>query len=159
MLVDSGNTHNFENHGLAHKIGCKLDPIHSQPIAVADGSELRCQYICHNFKWKFQGTEFSSAVLLIPLGNCDMVLGVQWISQLGNILWNFKTLHMEFCWAGKRHVLRELQGPKVKLIQGSQLPQAMENGFQLCMMQLMPSKGITTEDWCCLTLSKEDTPD
>jgi len=85
ILIDSGSTHNFVDQNLANRLGCRLKPIHSQPIAVADGSELKCKYICHNCTWKLQGTEFSSDLLLIPLGSCDMVLGVQWLSQLGTI--------------------------------------------------------------------------
>jgi len=87
-----------------------------------------------------------------------MVLGIQWLSQLGTIQWNFKTLQMEFCWKGKRHVLRELQRPKVKIIQGTQLPQAMEEGFHLCMMQLLLKPGVYAEDWCYLNLHQEAIP-
>jgi len=117
-----------------------MDVIHSQPIAVADGSELKCQYVCHNFTWRLQNTKFCSDVLLIPLGSCDMVLGIQWLSQLGTIQWNFNTLHMEFSWAGKRHVLRGLQGPRVKIIQGIHLPQALKEGFNHACCSLYPLK-------------------
>jgi len=96
ILIDSGSTHNFLNQGLAQRLGCKAEAIHSQAIAVADGSELNCKYVCHNFTWRLQNTTFCSDVLLIPLGSCDMVLGIQWLSQLGTIQWNFNTLHMEF---------------------------------------------------------------
>ena len=162
ILIDSGSTHNSMDQGLAHKLGCKLKPIHLQPIAVANGSELKCRYICHNFTWKLQGTKFSYDVLLIPLGSCDMVLGIQWLSQLGAIQWNFQTLQMEFYWKGKRHVLRGLQWPKVKIIQGTQLRQAMEERFHLCMMQLLPTKksklGVCVQEWCCLNLHQEAIP-
>ena len=47
----------------------------------------------------------------------------------------------------------------MKLIQGTQLPQALEEGFQLCMMQLLPIKGstprVSAEDWRYLTLHQE----
>ena len=46
ILIDSGSTHNFVDQSLAHRLGCKLDPIHSQPIVVADGSKLKYRYIC-----------------------------------------------------------------------------------------------------------------
>jgi len=87
-----------------------------------------------------------------------MVLRIQWLSQLGTIQWNFNTLHMEFSWAGKRHVLRGLQGPGVKLIQGIHLPQAIKEGFQSCMLQLVPTQGRMHE-WSCLTLQQDGSSD
>jgi len=108
ILLDSGSTHNFVNLSLAQKLGCKMEPVQLEPVSVADGSELKCQYLCRKFTWRLQGTEFCADVLLISLGSCDMVLGVQWLSTLGTIQWNFKTLRMEFFCGNKRHVLRGL---------------------------------------------------
>jgi len=54
-----------------------------------------------------------------------MALGVQCLSTLGIIRWNFRTLQMEFLFGNERHVLCGLHGPKVKIIGESQLPQAM----------------------------------
>ena len=36
----------------------------------------------------------------VALGGCDMVLGIQWLSSLGTISWDFKYLHMEFMLKG-----------------------------------------------------------
>ncbi|GJR76407.1 putative mitochondrial protein [Tanacetum coccineum] len=36
-------------------------------------------YECKGFKWTLQGVEFTSDVLILPLGGCEMVLGVQWM--------------------------------------------------------------------------------
>jgi len=80
ILIDSVSTDNFVNQGLAHMLGCQLKPIHLQPIIVADGSKLMCRYTCPHFTWRLQGMEFRSDVLLIPVGSCDMVLGIQWFS-------------------------------------------------------------------------------
>ncbi|VFQ67546.1 unnamed protein product [Cuscuta campestris] len=45
-------------------------------------------------------------------------VGVQWLSTLGTIKWNFKELQMEFHFKGKGHILRGLQGPKLKEFRG-----------------------------------------
>ena len=58
------------------------------------------------------GTEFVSDVLLIPLGGCDLVLGIQWLATLGTITWNFKNLKMEFQLNGRHYVLRGLKAKK-----------------------------------------------
>lgn len=53
---------------------------------------------------------------LIPLGDCDMVLGIQWLAELGPILWDFKRLWMEFKINRKRHVLRGATIGPIKLV-------------------------------------------
>ena len=84
------------------------------------------------------------------------------MSTLGTIQWNFQTLQMEFSFANKRHVLRGLQGLKVKIIGESQLSQAMSEACHLCMLQLMPphamDAGQYSDDWCCLALQNEGAP-
>jgi len=76
ILVDSGSTYNFMDEHLAHQLGCELEPITGQAVATADGNTMQCQYVCKNFKWMLQGTEFMYDVLVLPLGGCDLVLGV-----------------------------------------------------------------------------------
>ena len=52
-------------------------------------------------------TEYSFPdLMLLPLGCCDMVLGIEWLVTLGDITWNFDKLTMEFSVNGKRQVLR-----------------------------------------------------
>lgn len=55
-----------------------------------------------DLQWTMQGIDFSSEVRLLPLGGCDMVLGVQWLSTLGPVLWDFKELQMQFSVSGKK---------------------------------------------------------
>jgi len=55
--------------------------------------------------WQMHGIDFVSDMLLIPLGECDLVLGIQWLAILGTIKWNFKNLKMEFHLKGRNFVL------------------------------------------------------
>lgn len=65
-------------------------------------------HTCRNFSWKLQGIVFVAFVVdmyLIPVRGCDVVLGIQWLNQLGTVRWNLRQLHMEFEFAGRTHVL------------------------------------------------------
>ncbi|GKE54026.1 hypothetical protein Tco_1489182, partial [Tanacetum coccineum] len=53
----------------------------------------------------FSGT-FTADVMLLLLGGCDMALGIQWLSTLGDIKWNFQDLKMEFLYNNRRVCLR-----------------------------------------------------
>nr|GEX75410.1 hypothetical protein [Tanacetum cinerariifolium] len=43
-----------------------------------------------------KGEEFVADMMILPLGGCEMVLGIQWLSTLGNIICNFRDLKMSF---------------------------------------------------------------
>ncbi|KAK8918476.1 hypothetical protein KSP39_PZI021744 [Platanthera zijinensis] len=53
-----------------------------------------------------QGVVFTSDMLILSLGGCDMVLGVQWLITLGPVNWDFYNLRLEFSSQGKQIVLR-----------------------------------------------------
>jgi len=135
ILIYSGSTHNFLDVNVARRLGCKLDAIRSQAVTVANGNQLQCQFRCRKLEWRLQRVTFSSDMLLIPLGSCDMVLGVQWLSTLGTVKWNFKELKMEFVCKGRTHVLRGIR-KGISLVDGGNLPKVMHNSVQLCLLQL-----------------------
>ena len=88
--------------------------------------------------------EFVSDVLLIPLGGCDLVLGIQWLATLRTIKWNFKKLKMEFNLKGTNYVMRGLKTDKVQMMAPEQQPKALMNAAHLCMLQLVS----TTPTYC-----------
>ncbi|GJZ37219.1 hypothetical protein Tco_0583410 [Tanacetum coccineum] len=66
----------------------------------------------HNFvdvfmakNWMLHGEKFTSDVMLLPLGGCEMVLGVQWLATLGDIMLNFTSLRMQFQHEGRQMAL------------------------------------------------------
>ena len=45
----------------------------------------------------------------MPLGSCEMVLGIQWWSILEPIIWDFEQLRMKFSYQGERILLGVLK--------------------------------------------------
>ena len=105
--------------------------------------------MCKEFKWKLHNAEYMGDMLLIPLGSCDMVLEVQWLSQLGKIKWDFKRLQMEFTYVGRVHTLRALRGKKVQWVGESKLHKAIMGGTQLYMIQVV-EHGLDDADFFSL---------
>jgi len=106
VLIDSGSTHNFLDIEVAKRLGCKSNAFDSLSVVVVDGTQLNVSAVVRGFQWTIQQTKFTSDMLLIPLGCCDLVLGVEWMVSLGDIVWNFNKLQIEFYVKGMRHVLR-----------------------------------------------------
>ena len=52
--------------------------------------------------------EFCIQFHVLALGGCDVVLGTQWLSTLGEIQWNFQLLTMYFCYGNQQVLLKGL---------------------------------------------------
>lgn len=120
VFVDSGSTHNFLDLQTAKRLGCNLRKMCPLEVSVANGNVMTSLYECKNFTWEFQGIAYTTDVMILPLGGCDMVLGIQWLSTVGCILCDFKKLVMEYTYKQKNVVLRDTHQPTLKWIQGKQ---------------------------------------
>ena len=103
---------------------------------MVDGNTLAISSMVKNFSWQLQKSTFNSDVMLLPLGGCDLVLGIEWLVTLGDIMWNFDRMVMEFSLKGKRHVLRGLSSSGLKTVKKQQISKAIEEGVHLSMIQL-----------------------
>ena len=86
ILMDTGSTHNFLDVGIAKALGCILTPISPVWIEAVGENHICCSTICKQFEWEIQGEIFKTDLYVIPLGATEMVLGIQWISALGDII-------------------------------------------------------------------------
>jgi len=71
-------------------------------VTVADGTKVQVSYIVRTFKWHSQNTPFQSDLMSLPLGCCNMMLGIEWLVTRGDITWNFDKLTMDFSLNCKR---------------------------------------------------------
>ncbi|PIN09089.1 hypothetical protein CDL12_18329 [Handroanthus impetiginosus] len=136
ILIDPGATHNFLDIDYAKRLGCKLE--HTMPfsVTIAGGQKIVRNYICKGFSWKLQGIEFKSDIMTIPLIECDLVLGVQWLITLGDTLFNYEQLRIEFFVDGKRVVLRGQKIQKPKFINGRKMGKVLGKMGQISMISL-----------------------
>ncbi|KAH0641887.1 hypothetical protein KY290_033503 [Solanum tuberosum] len=115
ILIDYGSTHNFINEQAAKRIGCK------------------------KFKWLMQGSTFEDDFLILPIGSCDVVLGIQWLCKLGDIQMSFENLFMKFNYLGKQVTL---QGtcPSFKIVGAKALTSLFEDNVQIFMIRVNNEK-------------------
>nr|GEX50732.1 hypothetical protein [Tanacetum cinerariifolium] len=73
--------------------------------------------------------------MLLPLGGCEMVLGIQWLATFGDMQCNFKKLIMKFNHKGRQLVLRGMNNTHVHRMQGNKemLKQAELSSMALCV--------------------------
>ncbi|GKC80683.1 putative mitochondrial protein [Tanacetum coccineum] len=72
-------------------------------------------------------------MMLLPLGGCEMVLGIQWLATLGDMQCNFKKLIMKFHHKERQLVLRGMNNTHVHWMHGNK---GMLNKVELFSMAL-----------------------
>ncbi|GJV31041.1 retrovirus-related pol polyprotein from transposon 17.6 [Tanacetum coccineum] len=93
------------------RLGLKLIAIPTKIVSVANGLKIPIQFIIRSLKWCTNGVEFEADFFAMPIGGYDVVLGINWLSTLGEIKFDFKLLYMEFNWNDK--VIRFNGRPKI----------------------------------------------
>nr|XP_009783631.1 PREDICTED: uncharacterized protein LOC104232193 [Nicotiana sylvestris] len=151
ILVDTGSSHNFMDPELVEILKCPVRATTPQLVAVANGNMLKVDKVC-KISWLLQGAEFFAEFLLLPLGSCGVVLGVQWLLTLGDIKINFRTLTMEFYYKGRKHVLRG-SGKQILTPGAGKLARISGKQSELCMIQVMLA--MCNEVQCCSLETKE----
>ncbi|GKF66693.1 reverse transcriptase [Tanacetum coccineum] len=99
---------------MAKRLGCNIRTTCPLAVTVTGGNHIVTDGKCKDIKWHFGNTLFTTSIMLLPLGGCDMVLGIQWLATLGDIKCNFKELRMEFKYNGKGVALRGTQKTNVE---------------------------------------------
>ncbi|KAL0351495.1 UNVERIFIED_CONTAM: hypothetical protein Scaly_1538200 [Sesamum calycinum] len=136
ILIDTGSTHNFVDFQVARRLGCKLEATDLFPVAVANGNRVYSTHRCKTFNWRMQGVDVVTEVMTLPLGGCDIVLGVQWLVTLSNISWNFKDLKIEFYMNRMKVSLRGKQPEASKVVDAKSLRRILQKLGQMSLLSI-----------------------
>jgi len=101
-LLDSGSSHNYIDVQMAQRAGVRLTAHTGLSVAVANGDRIVSPGCALAQNVRIGGEAFDIDLYALPLGEYDMVLGVQWLGTLGPILWDFAKHTMAFKRSGKR---------------------------------------------------------
>ncbi|GJV82438.1 reverse transcriptase, partial [Tanacetum coccineum] len=144
ILVDYGPTHNFLDVNVAKQAGCKTRKTYPLEVAVGEGRKLISNVVCKNFEWQLQGETFYTDMMILPLGGCEMVLGIQWLATLGDIKCNFSKLRMEFMYKNKKMTLRGTPKGEIQWLEGKNQDIEFEGttNAELLMFCVYPNTGV-----------------
>jgi len=118
IIIDSGSTHNFLDLSTTKRLGCDVRNTVPLQISFANRNKLISSSMCQDFQWIMNKVEFKTDVMVVPLGSCEMILGVQWLSTLGPILWDFDKLEMRFKYRDNTVVIHGNQQASVHWMEG-----------------------------------------
>ena len=69
---------------------------------MANGSKVMSNLTCAGFCWEMQGEGFEAKLRLLKLGECDVVLGVDWMKDVSPISFDFNKMEVTFAKEGKQ---------------------------------------------------------
>jgi hypothetical protein len=119
ILIDSGSTHNFLDPSLLSKVHLSVAAIPCLTVKIANGDSIQSFGKIDALTIRAQGHTITTTFYLIPLGGCDLVLGVEWLRTLGPVLWDFSLMTMQFSSHGITTVLTGLNSTGWSLEEGS----------------------------------------
>jgi hypothetical protein len=73
---------------------------------------------------------------LLPLGNYEVVLGIEWLRTLGDVLWNFSKLTMKFTLNGQRVTFRSKCKGSVTIVSSYRIERILKKERQGHLLQL-----------------------
>ncbi|XP_039827557.1 uncharacterized protein LOC120689329 [Panicum virgatum] len=102
VLLDSGSSHNFINVDMARRAGVPLQPCPHLAVTVTNGDRVASPVKALAQHIGISGEAFDIDFYALPLGDYDMVLGIQWLGTLGPVLWVVARHKLRFTRSGKR---------------------------------------------------------
>lgn len=96
VLIDCGATHNFIARELVSKLDLPMEATTSYGVMMGTGSAVRGDGVFKQVNASLGEVEVVEDFLPLELGGQDVILGMQWLSTLGGMSVNWKTLTMKF---------------------------------------------------------------
>ena len=117
LLVDSGSSHTFIDQQLVNKLKCnKTQLSKTLKVKVANGETMLCDTEVTGLEWWIQGETFTTDMKVVPLGGYDAILGMDWLSQ-----WGEMTCHWQEQWIKFKKDGQEVQLQGLKTVKATQL--------------------------------------
>jgi hypothetical protein len=103
-IVDIGSTHNFLSGDAMRRLALQSAGAEKFSVTVANGDRLTCQGVARQVPIVIGDEPFSIDCFGIDLGCYDFILGVDFLSTLGPILWDLDVLTLIFWREGGRRL-------------------------------------------------------
>nr|XP_051201983.1 uncharacterized protein LOC127315544 [Lolium perenne] len=103
-LVDTGSTHNFLSNTAMRRLALQPAGSEKYSVTVANGDRLTCQGVARQVPMLVGDEPFAIDCVGIDLGCYDFILGLDFLSTLGPILWDLDAPSLIFWREGGRRV-------------------------------------------------------
>jgi hypothetical protein len=117
VLIDGGASHNFIDSALVKRRHIPTVEFEGFRVEVAGGNTMPCDRYIPGLSLTLGRYDLAQDFYVMDLPDTNVILGVQWLSTLGPITTNYKTMEMSFNGEnGKRVTLRGMTGNAPKVV-------------------------------------------
>ncbi|KAJ3701444.1 hypothetical protein LUZ61_005149 [Rhynchospora tenuis] len=149
-LIDSGSTNSFINPAILEAQNVSITKTTPMSVIVANGERMATDSVCNALTFSIQGHEFQKDMRVLDVKGYDLILGLDWLNELGPMLIDWKKGTIKFQ-KGKQEVKLQVcdEVAEVRMCQGElNLEQELQEGSEVLIAHLFltedENKGITT---------------
>ncbi|XP_061343289.1 uncharacterized protein LOC133289385 [Gastrolobium bilobum] len=106
VLIDCRASSNFVKQGLVDHLGLTVESTPTYSVEIGNGHKISCQGVCRGVAIAIQGSTIVQDLFLFDLGGADVVLGLDWLRELGEIKANFRELTIKYVSEGHEAVIK-----------------------------------------------------
>ena len=141
ILVDSGSTGSFISKAAVEQLVLRVKQIPQVTVTVADGGKTTCNTAVEDAKWLCQGHEFQTTLRVFNIPGYDMILGMDWLDEIGKMWIDWHKKKMRFRHNGERITLKGIRDnvSQCKTISQTELDKAINEGGIAQLLQLCPT--------------------
>ena len=139
VLVDGGSSHNFIRPDVVEKLKIEVATVPVFRVYVGNGQSLPCSQLCRRIPLELQQHIFTVDLYVLPIHGPEVVLGIQWLSLLGQVTHDYAALTMDFSWEGRRIKLKgdhsACRTTTLNTLQGLSAKSQLEEAFELFFLE------------------------
>ena len=109
ILIDPGSTHNLVDMKIAKALNLFVYPVKNLTVSTITDQHLDEVGKCHKVPLHIQDLKLQIDCYALSLKGVDMVLGAEWLIQLGTYATNLQEQYIEFRWKGNNYKLYGLK--------------------------------------------------
>jgi hypothetical protein len=96
---------------------------------IANGGMVKCKGKCENVKLEMGDYQLKTHIFAIDMGDCEIMLGVEWICTLGLVTMDFKELYTGFTKEGHVHTLRRIQAGPLEIVKSHNMEKLLKKYY------------------------------
>ena len=103
---------------------------------IVNGGSMKCGGRCENVCLQIGDYHLKSHMFSIDMGSCDIMLGVDWLRNLGPILMDFKALTMQFNQEGHQYKFQGITVGSLEVISPHRMEKILKKGHSGVITQI-----------------------